>query len=38
MEIHYKTSNGHHRALVPWFLKKKKTHIGPPDHISCWKI
>jgi len=24
METHYKTSNGHQWALVPWFLKKKK--------------
>ena len=24
METHYKTSSGHQRALVPWFLKKKK--------------
>jgi len=24
METHYKTSNGHQRALVPWFLKKKR--------------
>jgi len=23
METHYKTSNGHQQALVPWFLKKK---------------
>jgi len=23
METHYKTSSGHQRALVPWFLKKK---------------
>jgi len=24
METHYKTNNGHQRALVPWFLKMKK--------------
>ena len=27
METHYKTSNGHQRALVPWFLKKKTSVV-----------
>jgi len=32
METHYKTSNGHQRALVPWSLKKEKnpTNLTEP--------
>jgi len=41
METHYKTSNGHQRALDPWFLKKKKTktwkHCLELEACKCGK-
>jgi len=33
-ETHYKTSSGHQRALVPWFLEKQKNlplALNPTD-------
>jgi len=37
METHYTTSYGHQRALalVPWFLKKKKTDAGTAAAGTC---
>ena len=31
METHYKTSSGHQRALVPWFLKKEEEEEEEQD-------